>query len=143
MSYFLKRLKQLPLFEAIESIIGFFSLGDYSWNVAYLNTFQDFIVSFTGNKNSDIQSFLDWWESTGKKKSVVLPGNQEAMRILTIHKSKGLEFKVVILPFLSWNLDHIPSKQPVLWVKPSQGPFNELGIVPVRYSKELTGHNLC
>ena len=52
--------------------------------------------------------FLDWWEENGKKKSVVLPGNQDAIRILTIHKSKGLEFKIVILPFLSWNLDHIP-----------------------------------
>jgi ATP-dependent exoDNAse (exonuclease V) beta subunit len=136
---FLEKVKQLPLFEAIESIIGFFRLGDYSFNVAYLNTFQDFIISFTGNKNSDIQSFLDWWESTGTKKSVVLPENQDATRILTIHKSKGLEFRVVILPFLSWDLDHLPSKQPVLWVRPPEEPFNELGIVPVRYSKDLTG----
>ena len=136
---FLERIRQVPLFEATEGIIKFFGLGEYSWNVAYLNTFQDYIVSFTGNKNANIQSFLDWWETTGKKKSVVLPGNQDAMRILTIHKSKGLEFKVVILPFLSWNLDHIPSKQPILWVKPTLPPFNELGIVPVKYNKELSG----
>lgn len=135
---FLEKLSQMPLFEATESIIRFFGLGDFSWNVPFLNTFQDYIVNFTGNKNSDIQSFLDWWEESGTKKSVVLPGNQDAMRILTIHKSKGLEFKIVILPFLSWNLDHIPSKQPVLWVKPDKAPFNELGIVPVKYSKELT-----
>jgi len=134
---FLDRIRQMPLFEATESIISFFRLGDYSWNVAFLNTFQDYIISFIGNKNSDIQSFLEWWEETGKKKSVVLPGNQDAMRILTIHKSKGLEFKIVILPFLSWNLDHLPSKQPVLWVKPDISPFNDLGIVPVKYSKEL------
>ena len=44
----------MPLFEATESIIGFFGLGKYSWNVAYLNTFQDYIVSFTGSKNADI-----------------------------------------------------------------------------------------
>jgi len=135
---FLERVKQMSLFEATEGIINFFGLGDYTWNVAYLNTFQDYIVSFIGNKNADIQSFLDWWEKTGIKKSVVLPGNQDAMRILTIHKSKGLEFKVVILPFLSWNLDHMPSKQTILWVKPSIPPFNELGIVPVKYSRELS-----
>jgi len=135
---FLDMVKQMPLFEATESIIRFFGIGEYSWNVAYLNTFQDYIVSFTGNKNADIQSFLDWWETSGKKKSVVLPGNHDAMRILTIHKSKGLEFKVVILPFLSWNLDHISSKPPILWVKPITPPFNELGIVPVKYNKELS-----
>jgi ATP-dependent exoDNAse (exonuclease V) beta subunit len=136
---FLDMIRQMPLFEATESIIKFFRLGDYSWNVPFLNTFQDYILSFTGNKNADIQTFLDWWEESGKKKSVVLPGNQDAIRILTIHKSKGLEFKVVILPFLSWNLDHIPSKQPVLWVKPEVPPFNDLGIIPVKYSKALTG----
>ena len=135
---FLDIVRQMPLFEATESIIRFFGIGEYSWNVAYLNTFQDYIVSFTRNKNADIQSFLDWWEASGKKKSVVLPGNQDAMRILTIHKSKGLEFKVVILPFLSWNLDHISSKSPILWVKPTIAPFNELGIVPVKYNKELS-----
>jgi len=135
---FLDEIRQMPLFEATENIIKFFHLGDYTWNVPFLNTFQDFVVSFTGNKNADIQSFLDWWEECGKKKSVVLPGNQEAIRILTIHKSKGLEFKAVILPFLSWNLDHVASKQPILWVKPVTPPFNELGILPVKYGKDLT-----
>jgi len=134
---FLERIRHMPLFEATESIINFFHLGNYSWNVPFLNTFQDYIVSFTGNKRTDIQTFLDWWEENGKKKSVVLPGNQDAIRILTIHKSKGLEFKIVILPFLSWNLDHIPSKQPFLWVKPGSSPFNDLGIVPVKYGREL------
>ena len=134
----LDRIRQMPLFEATESIIKFFRLGDYSSNVPFLNTFQDYIVNFTGSKNADIQTFLDWWNETGKKKSVVLPGNQDAIRILTIHKSKGLEFKAVILPFLSWNLDHLPSKQPVLWVKSDTPPFNDLGILPVKYSKNLT-----
>ena len=134
---FLERIRQMPLFEASESIIGFFNLGAYAWNVPFLNTFQDYIINFTGSKNADIRSFLEWWEESGKKKSVVLPGNQDAMRILTIHKSKGLEFKVVILPFLSWSLDHLPSKQPVLWVKPDKPPFNDLGILPVKYGKEL------
>ena len=135
---FLDRLKQLPLFEATESIIGFFRLGEAPENVAYLNTFQDYVVSFTGSKSGDLQSFLDWWETTGSRKSVVLPGNQNAMRILTIHKSKGLEFKVVILPFLSWNLDHIASKQPFLWFKPESAPFDDIGVVPVKYSSDLS-----
>jgi len=135
---FLDRVKQMPLFEATESIIKFYGLGDYSWNVAYLNTFQDYVLSFTENKNADLQSFLDWWLATGMRKSVVLPGNQEAIRILTIHKSKGLEFKIVILPFLSWNLDHIPSKSPILWAHPGISPFNELGILPVKYGKDLS-----
>ena len=134
---FLERAGHLPLFEATENIISFFGLGKYSWNVAYLNTFQDWILNFAGGKNTDLQTFLEWWETTGKKKSVVLPANLDAASVLTVHKSKGLEFRAVILPFLSWNLNHKKSKHPILWVKPSEPPFNELGIVPVRYKSDL------
>ncbi|MCJ7448160.1 MAG: UvrD-helicase domain-containing protein [Bacteroidales bacterium] len=134
---FLENVRNLPLFEATENIISFFGIGKYSWNVAYLNTFQDWIINFAGGKNADIQTFLEWWETTGRTKSVVLPAHQDAARVFTIHKSKGLEFKAVILPFLSWNLNHKPSQQPVMWVKPAEPPFNELGIVPVRYKADL------
>jgi ATP-dependent exoDNAse (exonuclease V) beta subunit len=125
----------LPLFEVTEKIIMLFGLGDKSWNVAYINAFQDLVLNYSLTKNASISSFIEWWETTGNIKSVVLPANQEAVRILTIHKSKGLEFKVVIIPFISWNLDHL--KTPILWVKPQSKPFDKLGIVPVKYVKAL------
>ena len=136
---FFSAVLQKPLFESIEDIIKFFSLGDCSQNAAWLSTFQDCVLAFTRNGNPDPGSFLEWWETSGHKKSVVLPGNQEAIRILTIHKSKGLEFSAVILPFISWELDHPSFKQPLLWVKPTVAPFNEIGVLPVRCSKELSG----
>jgi len=43
----------------------------------------------------------------------------------------------VILPFLSWNLDHKPFLSNILWAVPDSPPFNKLGIVPLRYSSEL------
>ncbi len=134
---FLDRVRAMPLFEAIESMIRFFGLGNHPWNVAYLSTFQDLVLTFAGGTNSGIQSFLEWWETTGYKKSVALPANQDAARVLTIHKSKGLEFKAVILPFISWNLDHKNLHQPILWLKPDQPPFDELKILPVRYCQDL------
>jgi ATP-dependent helicase/nuclease subunit A len=134
---FLDKASKMTLFEAIENIISFFGIGRYSWNVSYLNTFQDLVLNYTGSKGNDFGSFLEWWESTGNSKSVVLPPNQDAAKVFTIHKSKGLEFPVVIVPFLSWHTDHDPTKQPIIWVKPETEPFNELGIVPLRYSKKL------
>ncbi len=136
--HFMASAGQLPLFEATENIIDFFKLGGYSCNVAYLNTFQDLVLAFSGSKGADFRSFLEWWETTGKTKSVVLPANQDAARVFTIHKSKGLEFRIVILPFISWNLDHKYLRQPVLWVQPGAEPFDELGVVPVKYSNYLT-----
>jgi ATP-dependent exoDNAse (exonuclease V) beta subunit len=134
---FIGTLKGVPLFEAVESVISFFMLGENESNAAYLNTFQDHVLGFSANGNPDVRSFLDWWETSGCNKSVVLPGNQDAIRILTIHKSKGLEFRIVLLPFIAWNLEHSSTHQPLLWVRPSAEPFNELGIVPVRCSREL------
>jgi ATP-dependent helicase/nuclease subunit A len=116
---FLLSLSHLPLFEATENIIRFFRLGTTVPNVPYLSTFQDHVLNYSGTRTNDITSFLEWWENTGCRKSVVLPDNQDAVRILTIHKSKGLEFRIVLLPFISWNLDHIPTKSPILWIKPS------------------------
>jgi ATP-dependent exoDNAse (exonuclease V) beta subunit len=137
-SEFLEKTRYLNLFDAVENIIKHFDLGDSPFNVAYLNTFQDLIINYSGSRTTDFNTFLEWWEMTGSSKSVTLPDNQNAARVFTIHKSKGLEFKVVILPFLSWEMDHTSFKQPILWVKPDTPPFNNLGLVPVRYSGSLT-----
>jgi ATP-dependent helicase/nuclease subunit A len=134
---FLEKTRHLQLFEATENIISFFNLGNYPWNVVYLNAFQDLVLSFSGSKSADFKSFLEWWETTGQMKSVILPSDQDAARVFTIHKSKGLEFRIVILPFISWNLDHKSGKYPILWVKPATAPFNALGILPVKYGKSL------
>ena len=134
---FMNEVRFLPLWNITELTTGFFGLGSHSFNVAYLNSFQDIVIKYTSSGNPGISSFLEWWESEGVKKSILLPEQQDSVKILTIHKSKGLEFPFVILPFLSWNLDHKSFHSNILWVKPGSPPYNELGIVPVRYGKEL------
>jgi ATP-dependent helicase/nuclease subunit A len=134
---FLEQARRMTLFEATESIIGFFGLGKFAWNVSYLSAFQDWVLNYSGNKNADFKSFLEWWDTTGSSKSVILPATSDAVKIFTIHKSKGLEFGVVLIPFISWNLGHKASQHPVLWLKPQSSPFDELGIVPVMYQKGL------
>ena len=89
-------------------------------------------------KNPGISAFLDWWNTEGYRKSISLPEHQDSIKVLTIHKSKGLEFAVVIIPFISWNLDHKSLQSNILWVRPGVAPFNKLGIVPVRYRKDLS-----
>jgi hypothetical protein len=135
---FLDGIRYLTLWDITERTIKFFNLGSYSFNVPFLNSFQDIIIGFASGKNQGIPSFLEWWQSEGGKKSVSLPGQQDAIKVLTIHKSKGLQFGIVILPFISWNLDHKPLQSNILWVKPDSAPFNKSGIVPVRYKSDLS-----
>lgn len=135
---FLNRIEHEPLWNITESVIHFFGLGNYSHNVPYLNSFQDIVLDYTTSGNKGLSSFLEWWETDGFNKSIILPEQQDAIKVLTIHKSKGLEFRIVILPFLSWNLDHKTFHRNILWVEPDSAPFNKSGIVPVRYSSDLT-----
>ena len=134
---FIDSIRYLTLWDISEKTIGFFGLGDYSFNVAFLNSFQDVILNYASARNPGISSFLEWWGSEGIKKSISVPEQQDSMKVLTIHKSKGLEFGIVILPFLSWNLDHKVFHTNILWAVPGSPPFNKLGIVPVRYKSEL------
>jgi ATP-dependent helicase/nuclease subunit A len=134
---FLSSIRYLTLWDITEKTIGFFGLGNYSYNVAFLNSFQDIVINQSSVRNPGISSFLEWWGSEGIKKSISVPEQQDSMKVLTIHKSKGLEFGIVILPFLSWNLDHKIFHTNILWATPDHQPFNKLGIIPVRYKGEL------
>lgn len=136
-SSFIDDIRFRTIWDIAEQSAGFFALGEIRSNVAFLNAFQDLVINHTSARNPSVSSFLDWWEKEGVKKSIILPGNQDAMQVLTIHKSKGLEFKVVILPFLSWNLDHKPFHTNIMWTSPLVPPFNALGVVPLKYRSEL------
>lgn len=133
---FINRLRNMPLFEAVENIILFFELGKNPANTAYLNSFQDHLLDFSGTTSSDATAFMEWWNTTGIEKSIVLSDRQDALRVMTIHKSKGLEFKAVILPFVSWNLGH-GNKSPVMWINPLNPPFSNVQMVPVKYKSAM------
>jgi ATP-dependent helicase/nuclease subunit A len=132
---FTEEIQNLSLFESVEKIIKFFSLGAFRGNAAYLNAFQDCVLQFSANNSSEKPAFLEWWSNTGSKKSILLSDLQDSVRVMTIHKSKGLQFKVVILPFLTWQLNH--DRNPVIWIRPGTDPFDKLALVPVKYRKSL------
>jgi ATP-dependent helicase/nuclease subunit A len=132
-------LKKLPLFELTESLIQVFSLTNQYGDLAYLQAFQDIVLNFNGRERNDLQAFLEWWEDNKNtdKTSLKTSGDIDAAQILTIHKSKGLQFRYVIVPFCAWSLDHASGKSPNLWVKAEQGIFKEARFLPVRYSSVL------
>jgi ATP-dependent exoDNAse (exonuclease V) beta subunit len=130
-------LKKLPLIELTETLIGIFGLGKRQGELIYLQAFQDLVLEFYNREKNDLGAFLEWWEDNRHKKSVQIAGEVNAAQILTIHKSKGLQFKYVIIPFCSWNLDHDAWQAPNLWVNSEKSPFTEAGYLPVKYAKLL------
>ncbi len=130
-------LKKLPLIELTETLIDVFRLGTITGELVYLQAFQDLVLEFNNRERNDLGAFLEWWEINRHKKSIQISGEVNAVQILTIHKSKGLQFKYVIIPFCSWSLDHEKWQAPNLWVKSDQPPLAEAGYLPVKYSKIL------
>lgn len=130
-------LKKLPLIELTETLISIFNLGTIQGELVYLQTFQDLVLEFNNRERNDLGAFLEWWEANKHKKSIQISGEVNAVQILTIHKSKGLQFKYVIIPFCSWSLDHENWQAPNLWVKSPESPFKSAGYLPVKYSKTI------
>ena len=86
---------------------------------------------------SDLNTFLDWWGENSGKKSLQLPEDYDAIRITTIHKAKGLQYKAVLVPYCNWPLNSSGAKRSYIWHQPGQEPFNQLKVVPLKYTKEL------
>jgi len=133
----LQALSRQSLYEISEGLFRLFS-GDFQANEqVFVQAFLDMVSEYTQKESADLSRFLKWWDETGYRKTIATPDAQNAIRILTVHKSKGLGFKVVIIPFGDWEIDHKPSKPVILWCKPETKPFNRLHLVPVRYSQSL------
>lgn len=131
----IKHFKKLSLFELTEELIKIFKLGEREEELAYLQAFQDQILEFSARERTDITSFLEWWEMYKAKKSIKVSSSIEAANIITVHASKGLQYKYVIVPFCNWKLNH--EINPLMWITPQQKPFSQLGALAVRFGTEL------
>ncbi len=138
----LERLKQLSLYEITEGLIALlFSQHNPNENevgeAVFIQAFQDMVLDFSTRNTADISAFLSWWDETGSRKTILMPEAQDAIRILTVHKSKGLGFKAVIMPFCDWEIDHKAFLTNILWLHTDKMPFGEIPLLPIRYSKNL------
>lgn len=131
----LNHIRELPLYEMTEEIFELFRNAMEDNEQIYIQSFLDMVLDFTIRNSSDLDAFLKWWDETGANKTIFTPDGQDAIRIMTIHKSKGLGFNVVLLPFCNWEIDH--KLTTILWCRPQMEPFNRLHLVPVKYSQKL------
>ncbi|WP_291862123.1 exodeoxyribonuclease V subunit beta, partial [Marinilabilia sp.] len=133
---FIENKQQLPLYDLADELTRLIPEEIRSEQGIYIQALLNNINSFSSQEAANLNLFIDEWEKTIQFESIAGPENQEAIQVMTVHKSKGLEFKAVVLPFCNWELND-ERLQNLLWCKPQTAPFNELDLVPVNYEKSL------
>ena len=128
----LSKFHQKPFYEKVEEIIRSFRLVDSS--DAYVQFFLDVVLE-QQRKGTSIQEFLDFWDDKKEKLSIVAPDAKNAVQVMTIHKSKGLEFPVVIFPY---DLNIYKQINPKAWLDELPEIFNGFPELLVDYSKSLS-----
>ena len=131
----IKTLRLMPLYELLEELFSIFEMNRISAQDAYLFAFFDAVTDYLQSNSSELDSFIRFWEETLCNKTIP-SGEIEGIRIFSIHKSKGLEFHTVLLPFCDWKMENETNNQ-LVWCTPAAAPFNELDIVPVNYSTQM------
>ena len=132
----LSSISQLTPEQAFEQIVMRYSLDKHEDEIAYLQALHEQVVSFCASKLADIQLFLKMWDEKGSAKSLSVENGDSTIELMTIHKAKGLEKKIVIIPYCSWGLDPRPGN--TIWATPKQGEeLSEIGQFPINYKKEM------
>ena len=132
-----KELIAMPLYELVERLYAIFTLERLDEQSAYVCAFYDQLAAYVSENTASIDGFLKEWDETLCGKTIQ-SDETEGVRIVSIHKSKGLEFDYVICPFCDWQLEKQSGN--ILWCKPGEAPFSELPIAPIDYSqKQMMG----
>ncbi|MBF00671.1 UvrD-helicase domain-containing protein [Flavobacterium coralii] len=105
--------RKRSLYEAVETIVDAFIKEKA--NQSYVQYFLDLVLERDIRTQSGISDFLEYWDNNGSKFSIPSPEGNDAVRIMTIHKSKGLEFPVVIFPFAEEDYARAPRSK--MWLE--------------------------
>ena len=126
-------LTKSSLYEAIEYIIFAFKLSKKSNN--YIQFFLDFAFDYSNKNFANILDFIDHYESKKDTLSIVAPDESDAVQIMTIHKSKGLEFPVVIYAYA--DIDIYKEKDAKEWYPVSRDEYNGFNNLLLNFNKDF------
>lgn len=93
------KLEQLSLYDCCEEIVRMFNLNEIE--TAYVSSFLNTVNNYCIRHNSNIAKFLKWFEKQKSKSYAKISQEIDAVKLLTIHKSKGLESPIIIYPILT------------------------------------------
>lgn len=128
------KLKEMPLYDLVEKLYGMFNLNELQNENAYVCAFFDYLAAYINDMSADLTGFLQEWDDNLHTKKIQTD-EADGIQIISIHKSKGLEFDNVIVPFCNWKMQMYSGNY--IWCKPDKEPYNKLPLLPINYSPKL------
>ncbi len=134
----IESLRHLPLYELTEKLYTILELDRISGQDQYVMSFFDTLSQWLSRNPGEPSAFLTEWDEKLCTNSIPAT-DASGIRLLTIHKSKGLEFHTVIVPYCNWNVIEYQSgfRDERIWVDPQTAPFNAIPLLPVGFSQKL------
>lgn len=126
------KMQKQSLYDTCEELVRIFrfNLSDDPYIITLLNIVHDYVV-----KNmSSIPQFIDWWNENKGSKSLNMPDEIDGVQLLTVHKSKGLQFPIVIYPFAN---DELIRSNVTQWVNLKTNEEQPLKVIRGSLKKEL------
>lgn len=121
------------LLQQVNHLIAGFNLQEYQ--PEYLQRFTELVYQFEVNHESNLSDFIEWWKETNHSHCIQTPDSQNAVVITTIHRSKGLQYPVVLLPYAKRSINTKSSE--ILWLKNETLKEDWLDYVPLNYKSDL------
>ena len=136
-NFSVETIKRHTAYDILEQAITCFKLRGCS--DAHLTQFMDEVFDFSQKEDSSIFSFLNFWNLKKETLNVKAPERLNAVKIMTIHKAKGLEFPVVIFPYANAKITDHRSKK--LWLPVEKEAFEGFSELLINSNKELVNYN--
>ena len=117
--------------ESVTHIASLFGLFQIESELPFIQTLIDKAGELKTSLSNDLSNFLFWWNEKGITTSVSVNEEVDSIRLLTIHKAKGLEYRAILIPYFNWDTSWQGFNTPLLWCEHPESPFNRFPRLPV------------
>ena len=137
----LQKLRGLGTIELINTLLDLISEETRKKELPFIEAFYEKVMSFVGKQSSNLSLFINFAEDDKKNWVIQAPASMNAVNVMTIHKSKGLQFKIVMIPYFDWKIENKPSLDDTIWCDATDDKIASLigkakiKRLPVAYSK--------